>query len=73
MFMIATRGPMTSKTVAKLLRPTLLEFEAQMILDWGETAGFMKKTSGGEGFTLSEWWWLAVENQRSLGKHTETG
>ncbi|KAF7542761.1 hypothetical protein G7Z17_g11306 [Cylindrodendrum hubeiense] len=70
-FIYATRGFMTIEGICSALKPTLEEFEAQMIIDWGKATGVLKDSEDGLGPMVGEWWWLAVAWQsrgQAVGK-----
>ncbi|KAK1997061.1 hypothetical protein LX36DRAFT_609584 [Colletotrichum falcatum] len=64
-FVIATRGPLDVAFVCAVLKPYLLEFEVQMVFDWGRRNGILKGMAHGTSCTVDEWWWLLVGRQRT--------
>ncbi|KAK1594722.1 uncharacterized protein LY79DRAFT_658081 [Colletotrichum navitas] len=63
-FVIATRGPLDVPSVCAVLKPYLLEFEVQMVFDWGRRNGVLKGMAHGVSCTVGEWWWLLIGKQR---------
>ncbi|PWI66472.1 hypothetical protein PCL_05170 [Purpureocillium lilacinum] len=59
-FAFAIRGAMTREGICRALHPTLDEFEAQLIMDWGRRTGVLVSTMDGMATTVGEWWWLVV-------------
>ncbi|KAI1335213.1 hypothetical protein F5Y15DRAFT_254328 [Xylariaceae sp. FL0016] len=74
-FALATKGPLTPKSAALLLRPIIDEFEVKLILGWMDRLGLLLKVDGGEGATVDEWWWLVIGKMIDMkGKRpTESG
>ncbi|OHE91906.1 hypothetical protein CORC01_12815 [Colletotrichum orchidophilum] len=64
-FVVATRGPLDVASVCTVLKPYLHEFEVQMVFDWGKRYGVLKGIAHGLSFTVDEWWWLLVGQQRN--------
>lgn len=67
LFMLSCRGGAGAAALAAALQPVLMAFEAQMILDWGEGVGLLRRRVEGTALAPTEWWWLAVEAQRGEG------
>lgn len=79
--MIASRGAMPPEELAKTLKPVIMVFEVEMILEWGKKLGILgsqievevedKKTGQtkkvGTALAAREWWWFAVDAQRRRG------
>ncbi|KAK1657588.1 hypothetical protein BDP55DRAFT_623351 [Colletotrichum godetiae] len=65
-FVVATRGPLDVASVCAVLKPYLQEFEVQMVFDWGKRYGVLKGITHGKSFTVDEWWWLLVGQQRNV-------
>ncbi|KAL6849738.1 hypothetical protein ACO1O0_009282 [Amphichorda felina] len=68
-FAYSTRGQMQAEALCSALRPVLESFEAQMILDWGQKTGVLEQLPSAQGFTVGEWWWLAVPWQQECLHH----
>ncbi|KAK1979680.1 hypothetical protein LZ30DRAFT_725446 [Colletotrichum cereale] len=64
-FVVATRGPLDVPFVCAVLKPYLLEFEVQMVFDWGRRNGVFKGMTHGASCTVGEWWWLLIGRQRT--------
>ncbi|KAK1503928.1 hypothetical protein CTAM01_04158 [Colletotrichum tamarilloi] len=64
-FVVATRGPLDVASVCAVLKPYVQEFEVQMVFDWGARYGVLKGITYGKSFTVDEWWWLVVGQQRN--------
>ncbi|KAK2008642.1 hypothetical protein LZ32DRAFT_450059 [Colletotrichum eremochloae] len=64
-FVVATRGPLEVSFVCAVLKPYLLEFEVQMVFDWGKRNGVLKGMAHGASCTVGEWWWLLIGRQRA--------
>ncbi|KAK2029437.1 hypothetical protein LX32DRAFT_617227 [Colletotrichum zoysiae] len=64
-FVIATRGPLDVPSVCAVLKPYLLEFEVQLVFDWGRRNGVLKGMAHGGSCTVDEWWWLLIGRQRT--------
>lgn len=61
-FMLATRGPLSSKSATTLLHPMVEEFEVELIAQWVEKLGILERVVGDHGWTVGEWWWLVIGN-----------
>ncbi|KAJ1329603.1 DUF6581 domain-containing protein [Microdochium nivale] len=60
-FAAATRGPVTAQSICLIFKPTFELFEAQLILDFVDRLGLLKRlTATSEGVTVGEWWWLVI-------------
>ncbi|KAJ6438706.1 LOW QUALITY PROTEIN: hypothetical protein O9K51_09301 [Purpureocillium lavendulum] len=59
-FAFAIRGTMTKEGIRSALHPTLDDFEAQLIMQWGHRTGVLVDALDGSATTVGEWWWLAV-------------
>ncbi|KAH7033400.1 uncharacterized protein B0I36DRAFT_321356 [Microdochium trichocladiopsis] len=72
-FAAATRGPVTAQSMCLIFKPTFELFEAQLILDFVDRLGLLKRfTASSEGATMDEWWWLVIgslldEQQKAKG------
>ncbi|KAM7218210.1 hypothetical protein V8F06_006388 [Rhypophila decipiens] len=79
--MVAARGAMPPDELAKTLKPVVMVFEVEMILEWGKKLGILgsqmeadvvdEKTGEvkkvGTALAAKEWWWFAVDAQRRRG------
>ncbi|KAK5657268.1 hypothetical protein OQA88_3327 [Cercophora sp. LCS_1] len=61
---IASRGAMRSEELVKTLKPIIMGFEADLILDWAEKNQLMEVQIPGTAPAVREWWWLALEAQK---------
>ncbi|KAH8891416.1 hypothetical protein GQ53DRAFT_687762 [Thozetella sp. PMI_491] len=61
LFHLASRGSMRAKELAKILKVALMEFEAQLILDWGAKVGIISTPFPGSAPAIQEWWWIAID------------
>jgi transcription factor C subunit 3 len=61
---LASRGSMRPPEVVKTLKPIIMLFEAEMIMEWAEELGLLKAQLEGCAPALMEWWWMAIEAQR---------
>ncbi|KAL1882988.1 hypothetical protein VTK73DRAFT_510 [Phialemonium thermophilum] len=69
LFMLAARGAMRADELAAALRPVVLPFEAQMILDWGEHMGVLKAQMPNTALAPVEWWWLVIDALQIVEKN----
>ncbi|KAK4195946.1 hypothetical protein QBC40DRAFT_268842 [Triangularia verruculosa] len=61
---LASRGSMRPEELVKTIKPVIMEFEAELIMDWLEGVGVLKEQIGGMARGLGEWWWVVVEVAR---------
>jgi transcription factor C subunit 3 len=61
---IASRGAMRADEMVKTLKPTIMLFEAELLLGWAERMGLLEVQIEGTAPTAKEWWWWALEAQR---------
>ncbi|KAK4191636.1 hypothetical protein QBC35DRAFT_293632 [Podospora australis] len=61
---LATRGSMRPEELVKTLKPVIMLFEVELILEWAEKLGLLSPQLEGTAPALQEWWWLAVEVHR---------
>lgn len=72
-FAAATRGPVTAQSMCLIFKPTFELFEAQLLIDFVDRLGLLKRiTPTCEGVTVDEWWWLVIgsmldEQQKAHG------
>ena len=70
LFMLSARGAMGPDELAQALKPTLMPFEARLVLDWGRELGLLAPKTPGAALAPGEWWWLVVDAQGSRGKES---
>ncbi|VBB75275.1 Putative protein of unknown function [Podospora comata] len=58
---LASRGSMRPDELVKTVKPVIMEFEAELIMDWLEGVGVLKEQIVGMARGLGEWWWTVVE------------
>ncbi|KAL2133295.1 hypothetical protein VTI74DRAFT_2596 [Chaetomium olivicolor] len=61
---LASRGSMRAEELVKTLKPVVMVFEAELIMEWAEKLGLLKAQLKGCAPAVMEWWWIAVEAQR---------
>ncbi|KAK4033835.1 hypothetical protein C8A01DRAFT_49642 [Parachaetomium inaequale] len=61
---LASRGSMRAEELVKTLKPVIMVFEAELIIEWAAGLGLLKAQLGGMAPAVMEWWWIAVEVQR---------
>ncbi|KAK3378349.1 hypothetical protein B0H63DRAFT_418306 [Podospora didyma] len=61
---LASRGSMRSDELVKTLKPTMMLFEADLVMEWGAKLGLLQAQLEGIALACMEWWWLALEAQR---------
>ncbi|KAK3299248.1 uncharacterized protein B0H64DRAFT_355180 [Chaetomium fimeti] len=61
---LASRGSMRAEELARTLKPVIMVFEAELVMDWAGRLGLLKAQLGGMAPAVMEWWWIAVEVQR---------
>lgn len=61
---LASRGSMRPPELVKTLKPILMLFEAELIVDWAQRLGLLGAQLEGTAPAVMEWWWIAVEAQR---------
>ncbi|KAK4177702.1 hypothetical protein QBC36DRAFT_300000 [Triangularia setosa] len=61
---MASRGSMRPEELVKTIKPVIMEFEAELIMDWLERVGVLKEQIVGMARGLGEWWWTVVEVSR---------
>ncbi|KAI1376445.1 hypothetical protein F4677DRAFT_418570 [Hypoxylon crocopeplum] len=57
---LATKGPLTPKSTAIMLKPFVEPFEAKLIMDWIDGLGLLERFGSKQGGAVREWWWLAM-------------
>ncbi|KAL2151805.1 hypothetical protein VTH82DRAFT_4988 [Thermothelomyces myriococcoides] len=61
---LASRGSMRAEEVTKTLKPVIMLFEAELIMDWLASLGLLKPQMESMAPAVMEWWWVTVEMQR---------
>jgi len=61
---LASRGSMGAQELVKTLKPVIMLFEAEMILEWCQRLGVVGSQMDGLAAGVREWWWVVVEAQR---------
>ncbi|KAJ4306346.1 hypothetical protein N0V88_001146 [Collariella sp. IMI 366227] len=61
---LASRGSMRAEELVKTVKPVVMVFEAELIMQWAERLGLLKAQLEGCAPAVMEWWWIAVEAQR---------
>jgi transcription factor C subunit 3 len=61
---LASRGSMGAEELVKTLKPVIMVFEAELIMEWAGRLGLLKAQLGGIAPAVGEWWWVAVGEQR---------
>ncbi|KAL2023857.1 hypothetical protein VTK56DRAFT_634 [Thermocarpiscus australiensis] len=61
---LASRGAMGAAELVKTLKPVIMLFEAELIVEWAERLGLLRAQLAGTAPAVMEWWWVAVEAQR---------
>jgi transcription factor C subunit 3 len=61
---LASRGSMGAEELARTLKPVIMVFEVEMIVEWAGKLGLVKRQLGGLAPAVMEWWWIAVEMQK---------
>ncbi|KAK4452481.1 transcription factor tau subunit sfc3 [Podospora aff. communis PSN243] len=61
---IASRGAMQADELVKTLKPTIMLFEVEMLLDWAQEMGLLEVQMDGTAPAAREWWWMALEAQK---------
>lgn len=61
---LASRGSMRADELVNTLKPVIMEFEAELIMEWAAGLGLLKAQLDGAAPAVMEWWWIAVEAQR---------
>ncbi|KAK0614306.1 hypothetical protein B0T14DRAFT_539842 [Immersiella caudata] len=73
---IASRGAMQAEELVKTLKPTIMLFEVELLLDWAQKMDLLEVQVDGTAPAAREWWWMALEAQKerleSGGTYTET-
>ncbi|GFN12655.1 putative TFIIIC transcription initiation factor complex subunits Tfc3 [Aspergillus tubingensis] len=54
---VATRPGINASVIAGMLKPTMGEWEVQLLLDWLEGVGVATQESG---WVVREWWWMVL-------------
>ncbi|KAE8444307.1 hypothetical protein EG329_000714 [Mollisiaceae sp. DMI_Dod_QoI] len=58
---VALRAGINIASLARTFRPTLEDWELQLLMNWGVNVGLFERLSETvEGWTVTEWWWLVV-------------
>ena len=68
---LASRGSMRAEELARTLKPVIMVFEAELIMEWAGKLGLLESQLGGMAPAVMEWWWIAVEVQREGLKEME--
>ncbi|KAK1754729.1 hypothetical protein QBC47DRAFT_225194 [Echria macrotheca] len=61
---LASRGAMSAEELVKALKPTLMLFEAELILEWGVKTGVFETQLEGMALAAKEWWWMSWTLQK---------
>ncbi|KAL2266347.1 hypothetical protein VTJ83DRAFT_5699 [Remersonia thermophila] len=61
---LASRGSMPVGELVQTLKPVIMAFEAELILEWLAGLGLMAQQVGGTVPAVMEWWWVVVGVQR---------
>ncbi|KAK3901150.1 hypothetical protein C8A05DRAFT_35170 [Staphylotrichum tortipilum] len=61
---LASRGSMRVGELVETLKPVVMEFEAELIVQWAGKLGLLGAPIEGLAPAVREWWWIAVEVQR---------
>ncbi|KAK4127872.1 hypothetical protein N657DRAFT_688067 [Parathielavia appendiculata] len=70
---LASRGSMGAEDLVRTLKPIIMIFEAELIIEWAGRLGLVKAQLEGSAPAVMEWWWIAVEMQRVGLEAAETG
>ncbi|RDH31158.1 hypothetical protein BDQ94DRAFT_172267 [Aspergillus welwitschiae] len=54
---VATRPGINASVIAGMLKPTMGEWEVQLLLEWMEGVGVATRQSG---WVVREWWWMVL-------------
>ncbi|KAK3940718.1 hypothetical protein QBC46DRAFT_312979 [Diplogelasinospora grovesii] len=73
LFSIASRGAMRPEELVKKLRPTIMKFEVELILEWCKHQGLLQEQLEGVALNCSEWWWIAVDAQKERQRQMQQG
>ncbi|KAK3327283.1 hypothetical protein B0T19DRAFT_421287 [Cercophora scortea] len=62
---IASRGAMPADELVKTIKPVIMLFEVELIMEWAAKLGILKpQLEGGAALAAMEWWWLTVQVQK---------
>jgi transcription factor C subunit 3 len=61
---LASRGSMRAAELAETLKPVIMEFEAELIMEWAGRLGLLRAQFEGAAPAVMEWWWIVVGVQR---------
>ncbi|KAK4103875.1 hypothetical protein N658DRAFT_521719 [Parathielavia hyrcaniae] len=61
---LASRGSMGAEDLVRTLKPIIMVFEAELIVEWASRLGLLRAQLEGSAPAVMEWWWVAVEMQR---------
>ncbi|CCC11256.1 unnamed protein product [Sordaria macrospora k-hell] len=61
---IASKGAMGPEELCKTLKPAIMPFEAELIINWAEQLGILGQQYEGTALTVMEWWWMALDAQK---------
>jgi hypothetical protein len=61
---LASRGSMRADELVKTLKPTIMLFEAELVLDWAAALDCLEPQMEGLAPAVKEWWWMALEAQQ---------
>ncbi|KAK1828336.1 hypothetical protein QBC39DRAFT_313084 [Podospora conica] len=61
---LASRGSMRADELVKTLKPTIMLFEAELILGWAAALDCLEPQMEGLAPAVKEWWWMVLEAQQ---------
>lgn len=61
---LASRGSMRADELVKTLKPTIMLFEAELVLGWAAKLDCLEPQMEGLAPAVKEWWWMALEAQK---------
>ncbi|KAK3685490.1 hypothetical protein B0T22DRAFT_492391 [Podospora appendiculata] len=61
---IASRGAMPADELVKTIKPVIMLFEVELIMDWAAKLGILEPQLDGAALAAMEWWWLTVQVQK---------
>lgn len=56
---VATRPGINAPGIASMTKPSLVDWEIEMVLEWTHQVGVMRRE--GDGWMVQEWWWMLVK------------
>ncbi len=57
---VSMRPGVDAEEISKSLGNAVGAWEVEVLLNWAEKAGFIKKTRSGSGWKTREWWWMCL-------------